>query len=127
MDYLQPLDLIEINQAETGVRGGTVADLGLVYAAAMRPKAFVAGVEPYPDVFTKAAALLHAIAWWHPFAQGNFATAITAAFITCEFNRITIISDAPKDEMVLAEAAAAGALGVQQLADILQSWSRPLP
>jgi death-on-curing protein len=125
VQYLEPLDLIVINQAETGVRGGTVADLGLVYAAVIRPRAFVAGVEAYLEVFSKAAAMLHSIATWHPFAQGNFATAITAAFMMCEFNGFTIVSADDKEEMVLAEAAASGALGVEQIADILRHMARP--
>lgn len=125
MEYLEPLDLIVINQAETGVRGGTVVDLGLVYAAAIRPRAFVASVEPYPDVFSKAAALLHSVAAWHPFAEGNFATAITAAYMLCEFNGFTIIPADAKEDIALAEAAASGAFGVEQIADILHRMAHP--
>jgi death on curing protein len=125
VEYIEPLDVIVINQSETGVRGGTAADLGLVWAAAKRPRAFVAGIEPYPDVFTKAAALLHSIATWHPFAQGNFASAITAAFVHCEFNGYTISSADPGEEITLAEAVAAGALGIEQIAEILRNWARP--
>lgn len=125
MEYLEPLDLIEINQAETGVRGGTAADLGLVYAAAMRPRAFLARVEPYPDVFTKAAALLASIAVWHPFVEGNHGTAITAALITCEINGYTLDKQTDAEEIALARDAASRALGVEQIAEILRAWSRP--
>lgn len=125
MDYLEPLDLIDINQAETGVTGGTVVDLGLVYAAAKRPRAFVAGEEAYPDVFTKAAALLHAVAAWHPFAEKNFQTAVTAAFILCELNGVAVQAD-DAEGVALADAASSGAVGVVQIAEAIKRWSRPI-
>ena len=53
------------------------------------------------------------------------AGAVTAAFVYCEFNGYTITSGDPGDEITLAEAAAAGALDIEQTADILRNWAHP--
>ena len=48
-----------------------VRDLGLLDAAVHRPRAGMFGQDAYPDVFTKAAALLHSLAANHPLVDGN--------------------------------------------------------
>lgn len=65
---------------ETGGSHG-VRDVGLLDAAVMRPRATFGGADLYPDVFPKAAALLHSLVRNHPFVDGNKRTGITAAGI----------------------------------------------
>jgi len=48
-----------------------VRDPGLLDAAVHRPQATVFGEDAYPDLFSKAAALLHSLATSHPFIDGN--------------------------------------------------------
>ena len=48
-----------------------VRDLGLLDAAVHRPRASVLGRDAYPDLLTKAAALLHSLARNHPLVDGN--------------------------------------------------------
>jgi death on curing protein len=48
-----------------------VRDIGLLEAAVHRPRASVLGNDAYPDLLTKAAALLHSLARNHPLIDGN--------------------------------------------------------
>ena len=48
-----------------------IRDLDLLAAAAARPRASAFGDDAYPDVWTKAAALLHSVVKNHPLVDGN--------------------------------------------------------
>ncbi len=48
-----------------------IRDLGLLAAAAARPRASAFGEDAYPDLWSKAAALLHSIVKSHPLVDGN--------------------------------------------------------
>jgi death-on-curing protein len=48
-----------------------VRDLGLLASAAARPAASVLGEGAYPDLWSKAAALLHSLANNHALVDGN--------------------------------------------------------
>ncbi|MEE9613529.1 MAG: type II toxin-antitoxin system death-on-curing family toxin [Thermodesulfobacteriota bacterium] len=71
---------------ETGGGGGGIKNHGmrdpaLLKSALQRPRATFDGKELYPDIFGKAAALMHSIIKNHPFVDGNKRTAIAAASI----------------------------------------------
>ncbi len=51
--------------------GGRVRDAGLIESAVARPQTTLFGEEAYPDLWTKAAALLHSLVNNHPFVDGN--------------------------------------------------------
>ncbi len=69
-EYLALDDLLAA--AEAAVGGPVeVRDIGLLDAAAARPRASVYGSDAYPDLDTKAAALLHSIVTGHPLVDGN--------------------------------------------------------
>src|SRR3990167_7458123 len=62
-------------------RAGTKAgirDFTLLHSAVERPKATFQGKDLYPDIFSKAAALLQSLCLNHPFTDGNKRTAWTA-------------------------------------------------
>jgi death-on-curing protein len=63
---------------ETG-GGHGVRDLGLLLSAVGRPQASFEGQELYPDLFSKAAALMESLIRNHPFVDGNKRTGVTAA------------------------------------------------
>ena len=58
-------------------------DPGLLESALYRPATFVFGVEAYPAVPEKAAALLHSVVTNHPWIDGNkrMGWAITEVFL----------------------------------------------
>jgi death on curing protein len=70
-------DVIDINAA---ILGGTamVRDAGLVSSAVFRPETYAFGVEAYPTIDEKAAALLHSVICNHAFVDGNKRTAWVA-------------------------------------------------
>lgn len=49
----------------------SVRDFSLLHSAVERPKAAYGGIEFYPTIFVKAAALLHSLCMNHPFTDGN--------------------------------------------------------
>lgn len=71
--------------AETGGSHG-VRDLNLLISAINGPQAVFAGIQLYPDLFSKAAALLESIVVNRPFVDGNTRTGIAAASILLEMN-----------------------------------------
>ena len=83
MNYLTSEQILFIHYRvieETG-GGHGIRDLPLMESAVSRPRATFDRDDLYPDLFTKAAALMHGIIKNHPFLDGNKRTAITAASI----------------------------------------------
>jgi death-on-curing protein len=102
-----------------------VRDLGLLESAAARPFASAFGADAYPDVVTKAAALLHSIAMNHALFDGNkrLALAATATFLGINGLRLTWTNDEAHDFVV---AVASGELGeVAHIAAGLRSGTSP--
>ena len=69
-EYLDLDDLLAAAQAAVG-GPPEIRDIGLLEAAAARPQVTVFGADAYPDLDTKAAALLHSIVTSHPLVDGN--------------------------------------------------------
>lgn len=63
--YLTLEQVLELAEAEFG-DALAVRDLGLLDCATRRPSSAMFGREAYPDLLTKAAALLHSPAVNHP-------------------------------------------------------------
>lgn len=70
IEYLDVDDLVMLAVALLG-EPPPIRDLGLLAAAAARPQASAFGEDAYPDLWTKAAALLHSIVKNHPLVDGN--------------------------------------------------------
>jgi death on curing protein len=102
-----------------------VRDIGLLEAAVHRPRASVLGQDAYPDVVTKAAALLHSLARNHPLVDGNKRLAWLATYVFCSKNGVELD---PDDDAAydLVVAVAAGSLDdVEAIAESLASFVRP--
>ncbi|WP_071288081.1 type II toxin-antitoxin system death-on-curing family toxin [Mycolicibacterium llatzerense] len=63
-----------------------VRDYGLLDAAVARPQASVFGVDAYPEVWDKAAALLQSLARNHALIDGNKRTAWASAWTFLHIN-----------------------------------------
>ncbi len=70
---------------ETGGSHG-LRDLGLLESAGARPQATFDGNDLYPDLFSKAAALMDSLINNHPFVDGNKRTGITATGLFLQRN-----------------------------------------
>jgi death on curing protein len=69
-EHLDLDDLLAAAAAALG-RRAEVRDAGLLEAAVARTRASVYGEEAYPDLDSKAAALLHSIVTGHALVDGN--------------------------------------------------------
>ncbi|HVW42538.1 MAG TPA: type II toxin-antitoxin system death-on-curing family toxin [Amycolatopsis sp.] len=95
-----------------------VRDFGLLYAAVARPSATVFGQDAYPDLFTKAAALLHSLVRSRALVDGNKRAAWAGAWVFLEVNGERLgdpLDVAAAEKLVLA--AATGAIDVSDIAD----------
>ena len=89
MRYLTVEEVLEIN-AE--VMGGShvLRERRLLESAVARPQASAFGADAYPDLVTKAAALLHSLVLNHPFIDGNKRTAVLATLVFLDLNGYVI-------------------------------------
>jgi death on curing protein len=85
MRYLTVAEVLEINAV---VMGGEAAlrDRALLESAVARPRASALEVDAYPDLISKAAALLHSLVLNHPFVDGNKRTAVLACLVFADLN-----------------------------------------
>lgn len=95
VEYLDPDDLIDLARALLG-DPPPIRDVGLLASAAARPQATAFGHDAYPDVVTKAAALLQSVVTNHALVDGNkrLGWLATAVFLELNgFNASTISND----------------------------------
>ena len=114
-EYLDTEDLLELARRLLG-EPPPVRDVGLLGAAAARPQASAFGEDAYPDVWTKAGALLHSIVNNHPLIDGNKRLGWLAASVFLELNDASVRAAANDDVYELVMAVAAGAPSVDDIA-----------
>jgi death on curing protein len=121
--YLTTEQALRIGRAAVG-GPVEVRDLGLLDAAVHRPRASVLRQDAYPDMFTKAAALLHSLARNHPLVDGNKRLAWLATYVFCAKNGIEL-DPSDDDAYELVVGVAAGEIDeVAVIADWLRSAAR---
>lgn len=121
MKYLTPEQVLFIHSrliAETGGSHG-VRDLGLLESAVARPRATFDDKELYPDLFTKAAALMDSLVNNHPFVDGNKRTGVTTAGLFLRVNGRKLAAPPADLEAVTLRLAAEG----MEIAE-LAAWLR---
>ena len=99
-----------------------IRDAGLLDAAVHRPRASVVGHDAYPDLLTKAAALLHSLARNHPLVDGNKRLAWLATYVFLAKDDV-VLDPTDDDAYELVVAVAAGDPDdVTQIARRLAGW-----
>lgn len=97
-----------------------VRDIGLLDSALGRPKAAAFGHEAYPDLWSKAAALLHSLIRNHPFLDANKRTATALTLNLLRMNGVDV-GDLDAEAMLsIAVATANTDIDVAQLAVALR-------
>jgi death on curing protein len=88
MKYLTPEQVLFIHARLVSETGGShgIRDLGLLESEVARPRATFDKKELYPNLFTKAAALMDSLINNHPFLDGNKRTGATAAGLFLQVN-----------------------------------------
>lgn len=118
INYLEVDDLVEIASIVLG-QTPQVRDFGLLSSAAVRPATVAFGHEAYPDLWSKAAALLHSVCLNHALIDGNKRLAWAAARVFLALNE-TPIRDVDVDQAeALVMSVANGALS--EVSDIARA------
>lgn len=110
----QLLDLYRVLVRRFGGRSG-VRDRGGLESAAARPAMTFGGEDLYPDIPSKAAALMHSLVLNHPFVDGNKRIGVAAAELFLRVNGAELqAGDNELESLTLALAA--GQVEVEALA-----------
>ena len=125
IEFLGTDDLIELARRLLG-DPPPVRDVGLLAAAAARPQASAFGVDAYPDIWTKAAALLQSVVKGHSLIDGNKRLGWLAAAVFLELNGATVTAAHNDDVYDLVMRVAAEDVAVEEIANLLRELSPPL-
>lgn len=115
--YLSVEQVIALHAMQLRRYGGATGlrDRGSLESAVARPAMTFGGEDLYPDVATKAAALMHSLALNHPFLDGNKRVAAHAAIVFVELNRYRFIGTAA-EVAAMTRVVAEGKVAVEALA-----------
>jgi death-on-curing protein len=119
-------ELLHIAERATGGKVA-VRDIGLLESAAARPQATAFGADAYPDLDTKAAALLHSLAKNDALVDGNKRLALGAliAFYGINGRRLTLTNDAAYD--LIMQVTTGQLDSVADIAPVLEKVTQPRP
>ena len=120
VEFLDLDDLVDLARALLG-DPPPIRDLGLLGSAVARPQTTVFGEDAYPDLWTKAAALLHSVVKNHALIDGNKRLGWLSTAVFLELNGVDI-TWAPNDDVYpLVIGVAAGDPPLDQIAAGLRS------
>lgn len=109
--------------AETGGSHG-VRDLDMLLSALARPRASLDDQDLYPDIFSKAAALIESLVRNHPFVDGNKRTGVTAAGLFLRQNGFRLTAS-NADLVAATMRVAQSQANLEALISWLQEHSQP--
>lgn len=122
--YIDTFQLLTLTGALLG-HEPEVRDLGLLESAVARPEAAMFGVEAYPTLDLKAAALLDSVVNNHALIDGNKRAGLVAVVVFYGLNGYTL--DVPNDDMydLIMGVADGSRRDLTRLAADLGTWARP--
>lgn len=127
MRYLTLAEIVELHRRILEVTGGAtgIRDLGTLEAAVAQPKATYDGVDLYPTLAEKAAALCFSLTQGHPFVDGNKRVGHAAMETSLVLNGAEV--DAPVDDQEgVILGLAAGRISRRESTDWLQQHLKRL-
>ena len=119
LEYLDVEDLIALARLLLGDHP-PVRDVGLLAAAVARPPATAFDEDAYPDLRTKAAALLESVVNDHALVDGNKRLGWLATAVFLDLNGVIITTAANDDVYELVTDVAGDRLGVEEIAERLR-------
>lgn len=100
---------------------GPVRDLGLLGSALERPRTSLFGEDAYPQLATKAAALLESVVRNHPLVDGNKRLGWACLVVFLDLNGLWL--DVDDDEAFdFVMGVAAGEIPLGAMADAIEKW-----
>jgi death-on-curing protein len=97
-----------------------IRDLGLLGSAVSRPQTTAFGDDAYPDIWTKAAALLQSIVTNHALVDGNKRLGWLCTAVFLEINGVEVSRADNDDVYDLVIDVAAGRPTVEEIAEQLK-------
>lgn len=119
IEFLDLDDLVHLAERLLG-SPAPIRDVGLLGSAAARPQTTAFGKDAYPDLWTKAAALLQSIVKNHPLIDGNKRLGWLATATFLELNRVEATAPTNDDVYELVITVAAGHHDIDEIAALLQ-------
>lgn len=106
IEFLDLADLVDLARTLLG-DPAPIRDIGLLGSAAARPQTTAFGEDAYPDLLTKAAALLQSIVNNHALVDGNKRLGWLATAVFLELNGVKASRTSNDDvyELVMWTAA----------------------
>lgn len=118
-EYLTTEDLVHLAVRLLGAPP-PIRDMGLLGAAAARPQTTAFGEDAYPDVWTKAAALLQSVVKNHPLVDGNKPLGWLATAVFLELNGHSAVGVSNDDVYDLVISVASAHDAVEHIASELR-------
>jgi death on curing protein len=123
VEYLDVEDLADLARLLLG-DPPPIRDMGLLGSAAARPQTTVFGEDAYPDIGTKAAALLQSVVKDHPLVDGNKRLGWLSTAVFLELNGVATQHATDDDVYEFVVGIAAGAGTIEELAEGLRGLAR---
>lgn len=125
MKYLTIPQVLVLHDQMIKRFGGSfgVRDLGLIESAVERPKATFDGIDLYPDIYTKAAALMHSLLKNHAFVDGNKRTAYSSCGVFLKLNGYKL-QNMHKESLEFAMDVENNFLGLEEISNWLEKHSK---
>lgn len=121
--FVRVADVLALAEAVLG-HAPAVRDLGLIDSAVARPQAAFAGVEAYPSLHLKAAALLESLAGNHALVDGNKRTALASVLFFYDLNEVRVMLS--HDEAFdLVIGLVTHEIDIEKAADLLRRRTQP--
>jgi death-on-curing protein len=123
MKWIKLEELLIIHEMVVEETGGVhgVFNWGALESVLIRPFTSFEGKELFPDLWSKIAAMVHAIIMYHPFIDGNKRTALVAADVCLRLNGYRLI---PSEEVEpFFWAIARGEKSIEEIAQWIKSHS----
>lgn len=112
--FLDLDDVLETAEVVIG-QAPEVRDAGLLDSAVHRPRASMFGADAYPDLLTKAAALLESIVRNHALVDGNKRLGWSATAVFLLDNGVSLLDVDQDDAYGFVIAVAEGRLGLEDI------------
>jgi death on curing protein len=125
-DQVEFLDLDDLVALAVALLGdpAPIREIGLLGSAVARPQTTAFGEDAYPDIWTKAAALLHSIVKNHALVDGNKRLGWLATAVFLEINGVEISRASNDDVFDLVIDLAAGQPTVEAIAERLSQLAK---
>ena len=127
MRYLALAEVVQLHRRLLEATGGApgIRDLGALESAIAQPKATFGGVDLYPALVEKAAALCVSLVQGHPFVDGNKRVGHAAMETFLVLNGAEVDAQVGDQERIMLDLAA-GRIDRSQLTAWLRQHLKPL-